>query len=60
METAITYAHGIVIASPDVDKHLVEFAKKNKRNVLDFNPDTKMFFEEINKFYDSVIGSCKK
>ncbi|MBO4740675.1 MAG: glycogen/starch synthase [Bacteroidales bacterium] len=60
MRTAITYAHGIVIASPNADKQLVEYAKANKKNVLDYNPNTDEFFRQINKFYDVVIGSGKK
>ena len=59
METAITYAHGIVIASPNADPELVEFAKATKKNVLDYTPDTEDFFEKINHFYDIVIGSTK-
>lgn len=57
MKAAITYAHGIVIASPNADPELVAFAKENKRNVVDYNPDQKEFFARINKLYDSVIGS---
>ena len=60
MKTAITYAHGIVIASPNVDKELVDYAKANKKNVLDFNSNTEEFFMQINKFYDSLIGNSRK
>ncbi len=57
MKAVITYANGIVIASPNVDPELVEFAKANKRHVVDFNPDEKAFYARINKLYDSIIGS---
>ena len=60
MKTAITYAHGIVIASPNVDKELVDYAKTNKKNVLDYNSNTEEFFTQINKFYDTLIGNSRK
>ena len=60
MKTAITYAHGIVIASPKVDKELVDYAKSVKKNVMDYNPNTEEFFTQINKFYDTLIGNSRK
>ncbi len=56
-KAAITYAHGIVIASPDADPELVAFARENKRNIVEYNPDRALFYEQINKLYDSIIGS---
>ncbi|MBQ9587509.1 MAG: glycogen/starch synthase [Bacteroidales bacterium] len=56
-KAAITYAHGIVIASPNANPELVAFAHENKRNIIDYNPDRTAFFEQINKLYDSIIGS---
>lgn len=58
MKAAITYANGIVIASPNVNPELVAFAKENKRHVLDYNPDKNEFFAKINKMYDSLCGSA--
>lgn len=60
MKAAITYANGIVVSSPNVNPELVEFAKANKRHVLDYNPDQKEFFAKINKLYDSLCGSAIK
>lgn len=60
MKTAITYAHGIVIASPKVDQELVDYAKSVKKNVMDYNPNTEEFFAQINKFYDILIGNSRK
>lgn len=60
MKTAITYAHGIVIASPNVDQRLVDYAREVKKNVLDYNPNTEEFFQQINKFYDTIIGNGKR
>lgn len=58
MKAAITYANGIVISSPNVDPELVQFAKENKRHVLDYNPDRTEFFAKINKMYESLCGSA--
>lgn len=57
MKAAITYANGIVIASPSVNPELVAFAKETKKNVLDYTEDKTLFYEQINKLYDSIIGS---
>ena len=54
---AITYAHGIVVASPDVNPELLAFARENKKNIVDYNPDKAVFYEQINKLYDTIIGS---
>ncbi len=56
-KAAITYAHGIVIASPNANPELVAFAKENKKHVVEYNEDRTVFYEQINKLYDSVIGS---
>ena len=56
-KAAITYAHGIVVASPDVDPELLAFARENKRNIVEYNADNTLFYEQINKLYDTVIGS---
>lgn len=56
-KAAITYAHGIVVASPDVDPDLLAFARENKKNIVDYNPDKAVFYEQINKLYDTIIGS---
>ena len=58
MRAAITYAHGVVIGSPDVDQELIDFAKESKKNVLDFCPDESEFYGQINRFYDTVAGSA--
>ena len=58
MKAAITYANGIVISSPNADPELVQFAKENKRHVLDYNPDRTEFFAKINKMYESLCGSA--
>lgn len=60
MKAAITYANGIVVASPNVNPELVAFAKENKRFVLDYNPDNKEYFARINKLYDTLCGSAIK
>lgn len=58
MKAAITYANGIVISSPTVNPELVQFAKENKRYVLDYMPDRTEFYTKINKLYDTLCGSA--
>ncbi len=57
MFAAITYAHGIVIADPNMDPEIVQFARETKKHVLDYNSNEKEFYEQINKFYDTIAGS---
>ena len=56
-KAAITYAHGIVVASPNVDPELLAFAREIKKNIVEYNPDKDVFYEQINKLYDTIIGS---
>ena len=56
MKAAITYSHGVIIGSPNVNPELVTFAKENKRSVLDYYEDRDEFYTRINKFYDSITG----
>lgn len=58
MKAAITYANGVVLASPNVNPELVQFAKENKRHVLDYTPDTTEFYTKINKLYETLCGSA--
>ena len=60
MKAAITYSNGIVIASPNANPELVQFAKENKRHVIDYNPNQTEFFARINKLYDTLCGSAIK
>lgn len=59
VKAAITYANGVVIASPNADPEIVAFAKENKKHVIDYNSDHNEFFGKINKLYDSIIGNPK-
>jgi len=56
-KAAITYAHGIVVASPNVNPELLAFARENKKYIVEYNSDHTVFYEQINKLYDSIIGS---
>lgn len=62
MKAAITYANGVVIASPDVHPELVKYAQEHKRTIINYNPDfdkeggKELLFAQINKMYDSLIG----
>lgn len=57
MKSAITYSQGVIIGTPDVHPELIDFAKENKRNVLDYIEDPAEFYPRINKFYDSIVGA---
>ena len=57
MKATITYAGGVVIASPNANPELVEFAKANKRSLVDYDPDEKVMTAKINKLYESLVGS---
>ncbi|MCR4659455.1 MAG: glycogen/starch synthase [Bacteroidales bacterium] len=57
MKAAITFSHGVVIGSPNVDPELIEYAHENKRHVLDYCDDRTEFYTKINKLFDSIIGS---
>ena len=58
MKAVISYANGVVISSPNVNPELVQFAKENKRHVLDYCPDQKEFYTKINKMYETLCGSA--
>ncbi|MBP5535194.1 MAG: glycogen/starch synthase [Bacteroidales bacterium] len=57
MKATITYAHGIVIASPNVHPELVQFVKENKRYYVDYNPDQNAMFAKVNKLYETLVGA---
>ena len=59
MKSAITYAHGVIIGSPNVHPELLAFAKENKRNVLEYTEDHSEFFARTNKFFDSITGKIE-
>ena len=58
MKAAITYANGIVIGSPTVNPELIQFAKENKRHVIEYNPVRADFYARINKLYETLCGSA--
>ncbi len=51
----IDYADGIVVASADADKELVEYARSSGKPMLDYRrPDEEDFFDNYNRFYDEL------
>ncbi|MBR1850221.1 MAG: glycogen/starch synthase [Bacteroidales bacterium] len=56
MKAAVTFANGVIVASPDVDPELVAFAHENKRHVVDYCEDPKELFGKANKLFDNIIG----
>lgn len=57
VKAAISYANGIVIASPNANPELIAFAKENKKHIVEYNDNRDEFFGQINKLYDTIIGS---
>lgn len=57
MKAAITYANGVVIASPNANPELVAFAKENKKHVVDYNADETAFYASVDKLYDTLVGT---
>lgn len=57
MKAAMTYANGIVITSPNADPELEQFAKENKRHVIDYCPDLTEMYTKVNKMYETLCGS---
>lgn len=57
MKAAISNSNGVVIASPNVNPELVEFAREGKKHVVEYNADDKVFYGEINNLYDTIIGT---
>ena len=57
IRAAITYAQGVVVGSPNVDKELLNFALETKRHVVPYNADRTEFYGQINKMYNQIIGS---
>src|SRR5574344_1026798 len=55
MKAAISYSDGVVLASDNVNPELIEFAKENKKHIVEYSPDKDKFFSDINAFYDSII-----
>lgn len=51
----IDYADGIVVASADADKELVEYARSSGKPMLDYRrPDEEDFFDNYNRFYEEL------
>ena len=57
MKGAITYSHGVVIGSPNVNPELIDYARELKRPILEYNNNEAIFYEQINAMYDSLAGS---
>jgi len=53
---AIHYSDGVIVASQDVDKELIDFAREEGKQVLDYVPEEKIV-EEYSLFYDKLLVS---
>ena len=54
MMAAISYSDGIVLASDKVNPKLIEFAKQNKKHIVEYaSPEEQ--YPLINELYDKII-----
>jgi len=61
MKAAINYSSGIVLGDENVNPELIDFAKKNKKPVLEYCPNGMLEnLDTLNSFYDSIIGKIKE
>lgn len=54
MKTAIDYSDGIIVGSADVSKELLDYAKKSKLPMLEYQGEEN-YVDAFNKFYDRVL-----
>lgn len=54
MMATISYSDGVVLASDKVNPKLIEFAKQNKKNIVEYAP-TEEQYPLINELYDKII-----
>lgn len=55
MKAAINYSDAIVLASDKVNQELIDFAKNNNKDIVEYVPDSKELCEKINEYYNSII-----
>ena len=55
MKAAINYSDAVILASDKVNPELIDFAKQNNKDIVEYTPDNKEFCEKINEYYDSII-----
>jgi len=54
MKTAIDYSDGIIVGSSDVSKDVLDYAKKSKLPMLEYQGEEN-YIDAFNKFYDRVL-----
>ncbi|MFA6806755.1 MAG: glycogen/starch synthase [Bacteroidales bacterium] len=54
MMAAISYSDGVVLASENVNPKLIEFAKQNKKHIVEYAPAQEQY-PLINDLYDKII-----
>ena len=56
IKLAIDYSDGIIIAQPEVDKELIEYAQNQNKMILPYINEEKIA-DEYSIFYDKVLAS---
>lgn len=54
MMAAISYSDGVVLASDKVNPKLIEFAKQNKKHIIEYAPSEEQY-PLINELYDKIM-----
>ncbi|MDL2315115.1 glycogen/starch synthase [Bacteroidales bacterium OttesenSCG-928-C19] len=61
MKAAISYSAGVVLGDENVNPELIEFAKKNKKPILEYSSNGILEnLDKMNAFYDSIIGKIEE
>lgn len=58
IKMCISYSDGIVLASENINKELVEFAEENKKPVLGYQGED--YVDEYAKFYELILSKRRK
>ena len=54
MKLAIQYSDGLICGSEKISPEVLDFAQKNKKKILPFQPQD-VYIDEYSKFYDTVL-----
>ena len=61
MKAAINYSAGVVLGDENVNPELIDYAKKNKKPVLEYPANGLLEnLDSLNAFYNSIIGKIKE
>ncbi len=59
MKAAIDFSSGVVLFSEKVNPELIEYAKTQKKPIVEYCADEKIHLDKINELYASLIGKIE-